>query len=353
MSNKTASILVIMFLVSSCVISTFANEPSEISIALQAYELRMAGKLDQAIEFAGDSGESSAQFELARCYFTKLQIDLENNQLTVEQKKKNLIDTIKSADKAISKAIKADSKNSRYYYWAAVIDTLEAIYNAHSGWTIAGLPVESIKAIDNYQRALQINPNNHRARQNLMGLYDRLPWYCGGSKEKAQKQLEILTLKDDIFAARAQCEIHSGKTPEEKLVIWEKVLIDHPDEALAHEGMAQAYTNAKQIDKAYDHVQKAVQLDSSLNAFLLEYANRCKRADKFQMAENALKQYLASEPAPPVILHAHSLRLLADIKAEQGDENTAAEIRDKANKLCSADIGALSWDYYYDLFTLP
>ena len=350
---KTVSILAVTLCVLSNSVFAVASEEADTSVVMKAYDLRLVGQIDEAIKLISDSDDSVAQFELARCYFTQLQVGIENDQLSIEQKKQFIIDTIKLGDCAISKAIKVDPTNSRYYYWAGMINTLEAVYNAHSVWTAAGLPIESIKAINDYEKAVKIDPNNHRARQNLMGLYDRLPWFCGGSQEKAQKQYEILTLKDDLFAARAQCEIHPRKKPDQKIAIWQKVLKEYPDAPLAQEGMSLAYLAAGQLDKAWAHIEKTIQLDSSFSPLLLEYSKKCKRDKQYALAEKAIVQFMSTEPKPAIILQAAALRMLADVKECQDDKDSANDLRNRADKLCPANITALRWDSYYDLFTRP
>lgn len=346
------SVFVLLFGVLSCS-CVLAGQKADGEIAARAFYLRMNGSLSDAIDLLEDSDDPAAQFELARCYMVNMKVQCKNDALTTEQKKKTIKQQIDLAHKAISKAIKADASNRRYYYQAGIIDTFRAVYDAHSVWTIAGLPAGSISSINNYKKAVRLDPDFHKARQNLMGLYDRLPWYCGGSKDDAEKQLKILMEKDVVYGARAQCEIRPRKKPEQKVEIWKKAVEQLPDDPAVHYELACAYINAKQNEDARIHINKAIELDVSADTMLLAYADACRRVNEFQKARQLIEQYLNSEPDPSRLHKAKAYRILAKVMKQQGDPEKEHVLRDLAGELDPYDIMSQNRIDADDLFTAP
>ena len=185
---------------------------NSVNVAAQAFELRMAGRVNEAIELlekavAADPENGPAQFELARDYFSTTMDSVERTEGTLKQKQKAMKDRLRSAQKAIEKAIKADSDNPRFHYWAGKIGTYSTVYDAHFIWTMPAVPLRSIDAIKSYEKAIKLKPDFYQARDELIGLYDRLPWYCGGNKSKARKHAKKLEQMapesddDDLFVA--------------------------------------------------------------------------------------------------------------------------------------------------------
>ena len=335
--------------------ASVSNKPN---VAMQAFELRMTGHTKEAIELltktiAEGSGNATSQFELARCYFWTVMHETESPTLTLKQKQQAMKGKLLSSKKAIQKALKADSKNPRYHFWAGIIGTCDTIYNAHSIWTIPGLPFDAIGTIKNYEKAVKLKPDYHQARHNLMGLYDRLPWFCGGNKSKAKKQLEQLEKLGPVYGAKARCEIQPRKQPEEKIAIWQKVVDAHPENAKAHAGLADAYMNAGKMDKASVHVDKAIMLDPSCNIKLLACARRFSALKKYKQAEQALYRFLESEPQPSVPLRAYAFRRLAGLKNKQGLNQEAEELKKQANQLDPVSIPSIRWLSVEDLLMAP
>ena len=192
-----------------------AKKPLESNVAMQAFELRMAGKVDKAVELlekavAEDPGNGPAQFELARDYFCTTTDCVERTEGTLKQKQKAMKKQLTSAQKAIKRAIKANPDNPRYHYWAGRISTYNVVYDAHFVWTMPAVPIHSINAIKNYEKAVKLKPDFYQARHELIGLYDRLPWYCGGNKSKAREhakklnQTEPESGDDDLLVAPSE-----------------------------------------------------------------------------------------------------------------------------------------------------
>ena len=168
------------------------DDPNDVNVATRAFELRMAGQAGETIELlekavAANPKNGPAQFELARSHFCTTMDSVGHTEGTLKQKQKAMKEKLRSAQEAIEKAIKADPDNPRYHYWAGKIGTYNTVYDAHFIWTMPAVPLRSINAIKSYEKAIKLNPDFYQARHELIGLYDRLPSYCGGNKSKARK----------------------------------------------------------------------------------------------------------------------------------------------------------------------
>ena len=61
------------------------------------------------------------------------------------------------------------------------------------------------KARQEFETAVQLDPNNLEARRNLMEFYLDAPWFLGGSKDKAWEQVEAIASRNPVegYLARA------------------------------------------------------------------------------------------------------------------------------------------------------
>jgi len=235
-----------------------SNKPN---VAIQAFELRMAGQVDEAKELlekavAANPQNAAAQFELSRVHFYMASETLDLAQ----------------AQKTIEKAIKIKPDNPWYHYWAGEIACYNGILKMHGFLSRLEMPGQMNKAIKHFKQAVDLKPDFHEARLELMGMYDRLPWYCGGSKSKAQKHEQIL--------------VELGGDPDKQ---------PDPDMALLHAG--------------------------------LEYI----REKKFESAEQKIREYLEINPVIP--LRAYGLSQLARIHWLEGRKAEAEELRKQAEQL--------------------
>ncbi|MFH1614407.1 MAG: tetratricopeptide repeat protein [Planctomycetota bacterium] len=202
--------LVYMFTFLTGVAVARENDVNDMDIAIQAFELRMEGRVDEAMELlektvAANPENAPAQFELARVHFCTTMDSVGRTEGTLKQKQKAMKDKLRFAQKAIEQAVKADPDNPRYHYWAGKIGTYNAVYDAHFIWTMPAVPIRSINFIKSYEKAIMLKPDFYQARHELIGLYERLPWYCGGNKHKAEyhakklEQMEPESGDDDLL----------------------------------------------------------------------------------------------------------------------------------------------------------
>ena len=176
----------------ACADHTGEVEVDNVSVAMRAFELRMAGRVDESKQLLEKAvrknpKNAEAQFELARIYFymscETLDLDL--------------------AQKTIERAIELEPDNARFHYWSGEIAMYNGIIKMRNLLGRLAMPGQMRKAVKSFKRAVELKPDFHEARLSLMGCYDRLPWYCGGSKSKAKEQARKLEQTDAVYGARA------------------------------------------------------------------------------------------------------------------------------------------------------
>ncbi len=304
-----------------------ANDVNEENIAMRAFDLRMAGKVDEAKELlekaaAEKPKDASIQFELARIYFY---ISSETLDLDLAQK-------------TIEKAVELKPDNARFHYWSGEIAMYNGIIKMRDFWGRLAMPGQMKKAVRHFKRAVELKPDFHQARLELMGMYDRLPWYCGGNKSKAKKQVEKLEQMNAVYGARGRCEIRPRKSRAEKIALWQEVVTKFPDNAAAHAGLARVYMHngdfpAEDMEKAGRHIKKALELDLSKSRILLDLAWHYGQGKQLEKAEKAIRDYLEIESVGPASMRAYALRWLGLAQKMKGKNEESKETLKKASQL--------------------
>ncbi len=123
---------------------------------------------------------------------------------------------------------------------------------------------DKVKALENFEEALKLEPNNFKVLQNVMLLYLDLKKY-GLAKEKSNEALEIYPSQPVIYLINGVASNALNK-PKEALDALETGLdyiIDDPKmEADFYNQLSKAYTLLNNTDKAKTFSDKAKQLQS-------------------------------------------------------------------------------------------
>lgn len=231
------------------------------SPAIQAFELRMNGQVDKAREILEkevkeEPNDAVVWFELSRVYFYICPKTLD----------------MAPAQEAIEKAIELDSANARYYCWAGKVAAYDGILKSRDFWGRLAMGGQFKKSIKFLEKAVKLKPDYHDARRELIGYYERLPWYLGGSKSKAKKH-------------------------EEKLV---------------------------ELGASLDEVHDA-------NMTLLYDGLEAIRDKEYDVAEQKVRQYLDTKPVVP--MQGYALMQLGRIYWLQGKKTEAKDFGKQADKL--------------------
>jgi tetratricopeptide (TPR) repeat protein len=111
-----------------------------------------------------------------------------------------LIEDWESAEDYLDKAIKLDDSNSRYHYWLGNTKGMRAQQGG-----VLKAPGRAKACKREYERALELKPENIDARFGLMQYYMQAPGLFGGDKDEARLQADTIAYYDTLkgYLARA------------------------------------------------------------------------------------------------------------------------------------------------------
>jgi len=271
-----------------------------------AKEMLAAGRVDDAItelnvRLSSAAADAESSNLLCRAYFA-----LENWD---------------RAESSCKKAVSLDPENSRYHLWLGRVYGEKADrVNFLSAASLAG------KVRGEFERAVQLNPNDVDARLDLAEFYLEAPGIVGGGEDKARE--EALAI--------------AAINPAREHWVYARIAEKRKDSATAEreyhqyidlsKGDAEAWLNLVLFlrrQKRYDDMERALvklsQAPLSKPDVLVEAAEILYRAGrKYPFATELLHRYLDSGPveAAPAFKARYLLGLLLE---KQGDKAGAAQ----------------------------
>jgi tetratricopeptide (TPR) repeat protein len=226
------------------------------------------------------------------------------------------------AASACEKAVALAPNNSNYHLWLG--RTYGEKADASSFFTAAGL---AKKVRTEFERAVELDPNNVDARTDLAEFYVEAPGIVGGGQDKARAQAAKLAVLDDAKAHWINARIAEKK---KDLATAEQ---EYRAAIRADNGSADSWLNLasfyrhtgrlNEMEKAIDQISAA---PTKSSVVLVDAAETLVRAGRnFPGAVLLLRRYLASsspaEEAPTFKAH----YLLGTILEKQGDKPGAAQ----------------------------
>jgi tetratricopeptide (TPR) repeat protein len=285
----------------TCSLSAIPQEPNP------AQALLSAGRVDDAIallqrQLGGNKDNAEAQNFLARAYYAE-----------------------EATDKAIQageRAIELAPQNSVYHLWMGRIYGQKA--ERVMALRAAGF---AGKVREQFEKAVQLDPNNMAAHADLAEFYVEAPGFMGGGKDKARAQADAIVSKDPalahwIRALAADKDKNYAEAEKEY-----KAAIDssggHAEQWL---NLAAFYQQRNRTPEMLDALNKAVAAPRKSNAIFFDAAGLLFHANqKLSLAAELENKYLVakdkSEEAPASKAHL----LMGQILEKQGD--TAGAIK--------------------------
>ena len=327
-------------LIGVVVLTSCAPAPAE-DVAMDAYNLRMQGKVDEAKtlleqDISRNPNNAAAHYELARI---QLHMALGGGRTT--------FDMIGDAQETIDKAVELDPKNVIYPFFAGHVNYLQAYYYLKTG----GQPKEKLaRAIGAFESALRLKPDYHQAMLRIVELYSQFPEEDGGDKSKAEQYAKQLEALDEVFGAKAR----SILLPEEvdRVDYWQKVLKKHEGNADVIEELGKAYLRADKVDDAVSYFEKAIEINPEKVFLFLDlsiyHTFRAMRAgdDKellhkaLTSGDAAVTRYIESEPILPMLAYALGVQSKYEgfgpwdsYPSHLGDKKQAQALYDRAETL--------------------
>ena len=282
----------------------FGAEPDA---AMQAYELRMAGKadegkalLEQAI--SENPEDAAAHYELAR---TLYHMALGNPP--------ELEDLMDRAQQSIEKATQWGPKNGMHHTLAGHIAYIRGYsHMMHGTGNEAAARAQFDKARGAYESALKVDPDRREVALYVVELHASLPENMGGERSIAERYAEELEGIDPLLGAKANSIL-----TERDAAFWEGVQEELPGpNAHVLEELGKAYLRQDRVDDAIACFEKAVDIDPKMAYLFLDlsiyHTFRALRAgngsELFQTSVKAgdatVTRYIESEPIAPMLAHA-------------------------------------------------
>lgn len=332
-NSKSQFIWIVLVMSGVVVIASFGlwscKGPEVDKAVVEAYELRMNGKADEAKamleQIVSDEPDNAlAHYELAR---TKFQIMLSGL--------KELDTALEDIQQSIYKAIENNPDNVIYLFFAGRVALLPAYMAVQRNQPEAKEKVANVCSI--YESVLKLKPDYHEAMLHLVEIYGLVPEDMGGDRAKAEEYTQKLEEMNEIFGAKARALL----LPDEADTVdyWQKVLEKHEGNAEVLKDLGRAYLFKNRAEEGTKCFEEAVQIDPEQNVLFLDLAryygmtmrDETKREAAGPMAEKMFRRYLDSEPILP--LKAFALRMLANLKRIMGDEEKAKALIEEVDTI--------------------
>jgi len=274
------------------------------SMADSAGDMLAAGRIDDAITTLNgrlSSAPSDAESAnlLCRAYFA--------------------LDDFDRAESHCKKAIALDPKNSRYHRWMAhVYGEKAAKANFLSAIGLAG------KTREEFERAVQLNPQDVDARVDLAEFYLEAPSIVGGGLEKARAQARIIGATDParehwVYGRIAEKNRDTAAAEHE----YHQMIEASNGDSEAWLNLALFFRHQKRYDEMEQTLVRTSQAPMSKPDVLVDIAQNLYRIGRNPiLAIQVLRRYLASrsvEEAPAFKAH----YLLGSLFEKQGDKAEA------------------------------
>ena len=333
---KGSKSLITAILVICCIIFVWPSLEGEVvKTALEAYELRMQGKVDEAKSLLEDAiaenpNNADAHYELAR-----VQLHMALGSFGGGGDLNSMID---DAQKSIEKAVEFDAQNARNTFFAGHI----YFFQTYLSFMMGTEPNEKLaKATGAFETALKLKPEYHQAALYLVELYSQFPEESGGDRTKAEDYAKKLDEMDNVFGAKARSILLPDD--EYKVEYWQKVLQTHNDNSDILEELGKAYLGDDNIDNAVLCFEKAIQIDPEKAYLFLDlsiyytFQAMGSRDDKDLLQSNidngdaAVAKYIESRPVHP--MQAYAIGVRSKYKSFSGQKEEAQALFNEAKSL--------------------
>jgi tetratricopeptide (TPR) repeat protein len=274
-------------------------------VADSAKDMLAAGRIDDAItELNGRLSSAPADAEssnlLCRAYFT--------------------LEDWERAESSCKKAVSLDPGNSRFHLWLGrVYGEMADRENFLAAAGLAG------KVRGEFERAVQLNPDDVDARLDLAEFYISAPGIIGGGEEKAREQAQSIATVNAgrehwVYARIAEKRKDSANAERE----YHQYIDLSKGDAEAWLNLALFLRRQKRLDEMEQAIVKLSQAPAPKLDVLVEASGMLYRASRgYPLATELLHRYLATgavEAAPAHKAH----YLLGMLLEKQGDKAGAA-----------------------------
>ncbi len=211
------------------------------------------------------------------------------------------------ADKAIDllkQAVEKAPKNAQAHrYLAEAYGDAARTANIFRQASLAG------KCKDEFERAVELDPNLIDAREGLLEYYLLAPGILGGSMEKANLQAQEIRKRDSLRGHLAMARIHNyEKKPDLTRAEYTAMVKEQPSSPKAHFYYGTYLINQKEYDGAAPEIEASIKLDPNYMMGWFQIGKLAALTGKdAARGEDALKRYINYKPGEgePGVHRAH------------------------------------------------
>ena len=196
----------------------------------------------------------------------------------------------------LKSAIEFDDTKSDYYLW------LGKAYLAKLGQSsFFEKGILSGKVIDNYKKAIKINPANVQARIHLANYYIHAPSIAGGSFKKAKEQTVEINKYSSEQALMLNATIYSREGNTDLAIEeYKKYLELNPNDPDAYYQVGMFYQGLEKFDDATSMFEIAIKKDDKAYGSLYQIGRTATfSGENIDRGINCLKEYIKANPGSP------------------------------------------------------
>lgn len=315
MTNRTQSTRItggtVLLMVAALTLCACATDDPD-AIAARAFELRLAGQIDEAVQLLetglADHAEAGVlHYELARAKLFLLDIA-------------GMLEEVEAA-------VRCAPENNDYRYFDALASGYSLIDAAHHE-DKDRMKAMGERIIDQLETILRADPDHHQARYFLVQQSIQMAPQVGVEVGDTEAHVCLLEEKDPILGAKARCCLVGD---QDRQMIWEKTLANHPEDCRALVEAAEGLIMAGELDLASSCLDRAIEKNKESCYGLLQLGLAYAMKEDWDRAVTLTQQYLQLEP--PIALKAFAKGRLAMIHHRMGDRDVANELMAEAREL--------------------
>lgn len=206
------------------------------------------------------------------------------------------LDNYDSAEKCFRSAIGIQPELSDYYLWLG--NTYKAKLQSSSFFEkgiLAG------KTLDNYKKAVKIEPANLEARIALANYYIHAPSIGGGSVSKAKEQVEEIKKYNLLQAAMLMAEIYANEENYDAAIEEYKHIIELESRNVnAYYRLGMLYQSLNRYEEATDMFEMAISMDEHEFASLYQIGRTSTfSGENIARGIECMKAYIKANPGSP------------------------------------------------------
>jgi tetratricopeptide (TPR) repeat protein len=202
------------------------------------------------------------------------------------------------ADEAIEMlegAVELNEASSEYRGWLgrAYIEKLQTVSMFEKGM-LAG------RALENLQKAVDLDPSNVMARMTLAGYYLNAPGIAGGSKKKAREQIVEIVKYEPVEGNALLASLHVDNEEYDQAIEKLRFCIDaEPENPGYHYQLAMVFQKQEQFDAAFEEFDAMLALDPDSRGGLYQTGRTAVFAGaRVDRGIECLEKYLTLEVKP-------------------------------------------------------